>query len=447
MINKILSNVESFIQAHGMLDKDRPVLIGLSGGADSTALLDILCSLDYKCIAVHCNFKLRGDESIRDYEFSRMTAQNYGVEFHSVEFDTVDYAQSNGISIEMACRDLRYIWFDALIDDLKAQAIAVAHHKDDSVETLFLNLTRGTGITGLTGIRAVNGRVVRPMLNLTREEIELYLKKKRVEFIIDSSNKQDIYKRNKIRLNILPQLKQLNPSVTESITRTIANLQETEKIYRESIDNAKCKTLLKEDDQTKINIKELLNYISPQTLLFEILKDFNISGDLQKEIFDSLTGISGKQFFTNEYRILKDREYLIITDNDSDNCLINSVLIEKDVEELSYPVKLSLKIFDSIKGFSIPRDKNVACFDADKIIWPLVLRSYKIGDSFIPLGMNNYKKVSDFFSDNKVSIIDKEKALVLESDDKIIWLIGYRNDNRFRISDKTQRVLMISIQD
>ena len=347
----------------------------------------------------------------------------------------------------MACRDLRYIWFDALIDDLKAQAIAVAHHKDDSVETLFLNLTRGTGIIGLTGIRAVNGRVVRPMLNLTREEIELYLKKKRVEFIIDSSNKQDIYKRNKIRLNILPQLKQLNPSVTESITRTIANLQETEKIYRESIDNAKCKTLLKEDDQTKINIKELLNYISPQTLLFEILKDFNISGDLQKEIFDSLTGISGKQFFTNEYRILKDREYLIITDNDSDNCLINSVLIEKDVEELSYPVKLSLKIFDSIKGFSIPRDKNVACFDADKIIWPLVLRSYKIGDSFIPLGMNNYKKVSDFFSDNKVSIIDKEKALVLESDDKIIWLIGYRNDNRFRISDKTQRVLMISIQD
>ena len=196
-----------------MLQKDSPVLIGLSGGADSTALLDILRNLGYTCIAVHCNFKLRGDESIRDYEFAKMIALSYNIKFKSVDFDTVEYAKKFGISIEMACRELRYKWFDNIMSELGAQAIAVAHHKDDSIETFFLNLSRGTGITGLTGIKAINGKVVRPLLNISREEIEQYLKLKKIEYITDSTNKQDIYKRNKIRLNVMPLLKQDRKSV------------------------------------------------------------------------------------------------------------------------------------------------------------------------------------------------------------------------------------------
>ncbi|MEG1904511.1 MAG: tRNA lysidine(34) synthetase TilS, partial [Bacteroidales bacterium] len=254
---RLLNKVEHFIKETAMLDKETPVLIGFSGGADSMALLDVLITLGYKCIAAHCNFHLRGDESVRDHEFARMTAREYGIPFKEIEFETTEYAAEKGISIEMACRELRYEWFEELLQVTEAQSIAIAHHQDDSVETFFLNLLRGTGIAGLTGINAINGNVVRPLSVVSRREIEDYLAVRNIDFITDSTNKEDIYLRNKIRLQLLPMLRDINPNANESILRTMGYLRETDKIYRHAIHEIRNKIVRIADEDVLISIAGL----------------------------------------------------------------------------------------------------------------------------------------------------------------------------------------------
>ncbi|MEG1585535.1 MAG: tRNA lysidine(34) synthetase TilS [Bacteroidales bacterium] len=441
----LLNKVASFIREKEMLNKDIPVLVGFSGGADSTALLDVLVTLGYKCIAAHCNFHLRGSESIRDHEFARMTAREYGIPFKEIEFMTTEYAQSKGISIEMACRELRYEWFEELLQETGAQAIAIAHHLDDSIETFFLNLLRGTGIAGLTGINSINGNVVRPFSKVYRKDIENYLSARSIDFITDSSNKEDIYQRNKIRLQLIPLLREITPSACEAIVKTMDNLHETEKIYAHTIHQLKNKIVVNDGDDVLISIENLQKTIAPKSVLFELLREYDVSGAMIDDIWNCLDGISGKQFFAGDYRIIKDREYLIISPRETADSFTHTV-IPKGVEAIQKPVAMRFELLDYFPGFVIPKDSQTACFDADKIHYPLILRKWEQVDKFVPFGMRGMKKVSDYFSDHKFSLAEKERTWLLCSDDQVIWIVGERSDNRFRITSATKKVLLVSLQ-
>ena len=273
----LVQQIERFIENERLLDRSLPVIVGVSGGADSVALLHILNRLGYSCIACHCNFNLRGDESLRDFEFTRRIAEEWGIPFETVSFDTLDYARTNGLSVEMACRRLRYDWFEERRKKYGAQAIAVAHHRDDSAETLLLNLIRGTGIAGLTSMRPRNGFVVRPLLPVTRKDIEAYLSGEGLDYVVDHTNLEPVYVRNKIRLQVLPLLRTINPSVDTAIYSSMQNLREVDRVYRAAIEQQKKELLRYEDNCIHIPIVGLLALPSPKAFLFELLSPCGFS--------------------------------------------------------------------------------------------------------------------------------------------------------------------------
>lgn len=443
-LSEITLHVKQFIDSRIHLDKTMPVLIGLSGGADSVALSDILVTLGYRCIACHCNFQLRGKEAERDMLFAKDMALMLKIPFRSVRFDTEMYASQKHISIEMACRKLRYEWFEEQRRKIGARAIAIAHHRDDSVETVLLNLIRGTGISGLTGIHPVNGYIVRPLLCLSRKDIESYLSLRELPYVTDRTNKEDIYVRNKIRLQVLPLLESINPSVYETIERTASNLYETEQLYRSAISSFIDKITEQKDDELYIDISKLLDSPAPRTLLFEILKPFGFLPIQLNEVLKMASGISGKYILSGTHILLKDRDLFIVKEKTvyKDDVTV----ISENVLEISYPVRLKIFRVNRTSEYKIPRDTNVAVFDADKIKFPLTVRHWKEGDRFIPFGMKGSRKLSDYFRDKKFTLYQKQEVYVLLSKDEIIWIIGERTSDKFRVDGKTTRVLEIKCE-
>jgi tRNA(Ile)-lysidine synthase len=400
--------------------------VALSGGADSVALLRLLLHLGYTCEAAHCNFHLRGAESDRDEEFVRCLCREQETVLHTVHFDTEKEAKERHISIEMAARELRYDWFEEVRKECGASVIAVAHHRDDSVETFLLNLIRGTGINGLRGIQPRNGKIVRPLLCLDRKEITDYLDSLGQSYVTDSTNLQDEYTRNKIRLNLLPMMQEINPAVKESILKTAEHLEDAASIYKRGIEEAKKRILTPEG----ICIRALLQETAPETVLFEILYPLGFNAAQVKDIYRALNGQPGKVFASTCRRVVKDRELLLI----------------EPLQEATKP-KLTMKEYEHTPGFVIPRDKNTACFDADKLQHPLSLRLFRQGDTFVPFGMKGRKKVSDYLTDRKFSLLRKERQWILCCGDDIIWLVGERADNRFRVDEGTKKVLIVVIND
>ena len=370
--------------------------------------------------------RLRGAESDRDEAFVRQLCVKQQVSLHTVHFDTARTAEERHISIEMAARELRYGWFEEIRQKINADAIAVAHHQDDSVETLLLNLIRGTGINGLRGIRPKNGHIVRPLLCLERKEIISYLNRIGQDYVTDSTNLQDEYTRNKIRLNLLPMMQEIDPSVKESILKTAEHLDDAASIYNIGIEEAKLRVKTPEG----ISIGALRQEAAPETVLFEILHPLGFNAAQVRDICRTLDGQPGKVFATPGWRGIKDR---------------GSLLIEP-VHEAVKPL-LEMKEHPYAPDFMIPRDKATACFDADKLQHPLSLRLCRQGDSFVPFGMKGRKKVSDYLTDRKFSLLRKERQWVLCCGDDIIWLVGERVDNRFRIDEKTRKVLVVSTID
>ena len=415
--------VAQYINRKQLLQPTDKVLVALSGGADSVALLRLLQASGYDCEAAHCNFHLRGAESDRDEAFVRQLCVKQQVPLHTVHFDTARTAEERHISIEMAARELRYGWFEEIRQKINADAIAVAHHQDDSVETLLLNLIRGTGINGLRGIRPKNGHIVRPLLCLERKEIISYLNRIGQDYVTDSTNLQDEYTRNKIRLNLLPMMQEINPSVKESILKTAEHLDDAASIYNIGIEEAKLRVKTSEG----ISINALKQEAASETVLFEILHPLGFNAAQVRDICRTLDGQPGKVFATPGWRVIKDR---------------GSLLIEP-VQEAVKPL-LEIKEHPYTPDFMIPRDKATACFDADKLQHPLSLRLCRQGDSFVPFGMKGRKKVSDYLTDRKFSLLRKERQWVLCCGDDIIWLVGERADNRFRIDEKTRKVLVVS---
>lgn len=426
--------VAQYIAQEGLFTPKDKILVALSGGADSVALLRLLLDMGYACEAAHCNFHLRGDESDRDEIFVRELCRQQGVSLHIRHFQTTEEATKRHISIEMAARELRYAWFEELRKETDASVVAVAHHKDDSVETLLLNLIRGTGINGLLGIRPKNGNIVRPLLCLDRKEITEYLQEIGQPYVTDSTNLQDEYTRNKIRLNLLPLMQEINPSVKESLLSTADHLNEAALLYKKGVEEGKQKVQTTQG----ILIDTLLQEPAPETLLFEILHPLGFNGAQVKDIFASLNGQPGKIFLSKEWRAIKDRELVLIEPIRS---LDTSATFSPDAPTL--PFRLIVEEREITEDFTIPRNRNIVCFDADKLEQPLTVRRIRQGDSFIPFGMTGRKKVSDYLTDRKFSVARKEEQWVLCCGERIAWLIGERADNRFRIDENSSKAIII----
>lgn len=432
--------VRAYIDKYQLLTAGKPVLVGVSGGADSIALLTVLVELGYSCIVGHCNFHLRGEESMRDEHFTETYARKLGLPFVKVDFNTRDYAAEHHLSVEMAARELRYAWFEEMRCVHDAQAIAVAHHRDDNVETVLMNLIRGSGIRGMSGIRPKNGFVIRPLLPVTRQEILQWLAERQLEYVTDSTNLSATYTRNFIRLRVLPLLETINPSVRTAINRTAEHLAETESLFAYVMADARKRVF---EAENRLSIKALMQYPSPKTVLFELLKVFHFTPSSVDEIFLSLTKESGKLFFSSSHRLVKDRD-----------CLLLSPLAaagEKEVyfltgEEGSWsgPIDLAFSRIVRIEELHIQKDKDIAYFDLDKLKFPLVLRHWQQGDWFVPFGMQGRKKLSDYFSDKKFSRLEKEQVWLLCSGDEVIWIVGERSDNRFRVECATKRCLVVN---
>lgn len=433
--------IQQYIIQHQLLSGEKPVVVGISGGADSVALLHILVSLGYKCIAAHCNFNLRGDESFRDEQFTIDFTKRLQVPLCKISFETNKYAQENRLSVEMAARELRYSWFEELLHTYDAEAVAVAHHRDDSVETLLINLTRGSGIAGLTGIKPKNGKVVRPLLCVSREDIFSYIEENGLEYVTDSSNSSDIYTRNFIRLKVIPLLEEINPSVKASLARTANHLYDASLIYNHSIEEARRVII----QNNRLSISALLSFPAPATILYEMLKPYGFSRTVCESIFTVLEKDSGKIFYSSTHRLLKDRSDLLIDVlSGEDN---RAYLINLEDDNVDLPVELKPEIVVIKEDYQIEKDKKFAYFDFDKLSFPLVLRHWQEGDWFVPFGMKGKKKISDYFSDKKFSLFDKEKTWLLCSGQDVIWIVGERTDNRYRIEKTTKRVLKLKFID
>ena len=431
--------VRAYIEKYQLLTENRPVLVGVSGGADSIALLTILVELGYSCIAAHCNFHLRGEESLRDERFTKEYVEKLQIPFVKIDFETEQYAAENHLSIEMAARELRYRWFEEQRVHRGAQAIAVAHHRDDNVETFLMNLIRGTGIRGLSGIQPKNGFVVRPMLAVSREEIQNWFAKRNLSYVTDSTNLSDAYTRNFIRLRILPLLEEVNPSVKKAIARTSEHLAATEVIYLQVIEEARKEVF---DSENRLSIAALMKYPAPNSVLYELLKVYGFSRSVVEDIYSSLTKESGKVFFSSSFRLIKDRDYLLFSPLVKEE--IQEYILNGDEKEWIGPIELSFESVVITTDFQIRKEKNIAYFDADKLTFPLTLRKWQEGDWFIPFGMKGRKKLSDYFSDRKFSRLEKEQTWLLCSGDTIIWIVGERSDNRFCLDKMTKRALVVN---
>ncbi len=436
---------DAFISENNLFCKTDRILIAISGGLDSVVLATLMKNSKYDVTLAHCNFHLREEESNRDEEFVRNWAKENNIKLFVKEFDTYQYMKDNKLSLEMAARDLRYEWFNSLMQEHDFTYLATAHHLDDSIETFFINLLRGTGIAGLHGIQVKNDKIVRPLLFATREEITEYAKKNNISHVEDSTNAETKFTRNKIRHNLFPILKEINPNFEIALKKDIEYLKDTETIFRKEIEKAKQEIIETDNELIKLNIFKLKALNPIKIYLYEIISEYGFNETNTIDILSCLDETSGKQFFSKTHRLIKDREYIFINKikNNSTN---EFFLINQEQGSLIHPLKMQIEILKDLKFVNISKEKNIAMLDADLVKFPLILRKWRQGDSFVPFGMRKEKKLSDYFTANKYSLLDKENQWILCSEEKIIWLIGERIDDRFRISNATKNILKIELE-
>ncbi|HSO86709.1 MAG TPA: tRNA lysidine(34) synthetase TilS [Draconibacterium sp.] len=439
MLDRFLENIIT----KKLFEPKQKVLLAVSGGIDSMVMLYLFEKSGFDYGIVHCNFQLRGEESDKDEDFVKTQVLIHGVPSYFRRFDTEEYAQINGISIEMAARDLRYEYFEKIRVEHNYDFIATAHHSDDLIETFFLNLSRKTGIKGLTGIKDKSGKIIRPLLFASREEIELFAAKNYIEFREDSTNSEVVYQRNFLRHKILPLFSKLNPSFKKNVIASIENLKDAEVVYSGYFEAAKQKVVEFDKDSQIIDIQYLRKSKYPKLLLLEILSEYNFNPAVVDEVFQSLEGEPGKQFYSKTHRLVKDREKLFVSEiAESENRIF--YIDDRDIE-LFAPFKVNIEKLPG-EDFKIRKEKNIACLDFEKLEFPLLIRKWQQGDYFQPLGMTGFKKVSDFLIDEKIPVHEKENTWLLCSGNKVVWIMGHRIDNRFKVTPKTGKVIKFEIR-
>ncbi|WP_321290043.1 tRNA lysidine(34) synthetase TilS [uncultured Sunxiuqinia sp.] len=437
----MLKNLKNYIVAEGLLASDSKLILAVSGGCDSMVMLDLFRQIEHDFVVAHCNFNLRGAESDNDEIFLRDYCGEHGLELYVKTFETREFALQEGISIEMAAREMRYQWFYELIDSLKYDFLLTAHHQDDLVETILINLSRGTGIRGLSGIHPKKGRLVRPLLFASREQIREYAQTNQVPFREDSSNKELVHLRNLVRHQIIPLLEQINPAFKLNASKTAGILKQTEQVYQAKIDEEKASFIRWEGINLHLNIAYLQQSSFAESVLFEVLHPFGFNADQILEISQSSHAEAGKIFYSETHRLVKDREVFILTPRAEDQQ--QRFYIEKDCPSIAVPFEMQFSKLEKDEQFQFSREKNIADLDFDKLDFPLMLKKWEQGEYFQPLGMTGFKKLSDFFIDEKFSIPEKENTWMLYSGGKVVWVVGHRIDNRFKISKNTNTVYRI----
>ncbi len=434
------SKIERYIKKYNLLKANDLYIIALSGGADSVALLLLLKNAHFNVHAAHCNFHLRGAESDRDEAFCVELCQQLGVELHRAHFDTREYAELHKVSIEMAARELRYRWFEQLRQDIGAAGICVAHHRDDSVETVLLNLVRGTGLRGLTGIQPRNGHILRPLLCVSRAEIEAFLKEEGQKYVTDSTNLEADVQRNIIRLEVLPLLRKLNPAVAENIQRTAENASEAQTVLDVVVDGYKnCNSL---------EIRELEKYGSSEYVIYEWLKKYGFNGSQVRQILEADTG--GIVSSSTGYDVLKDRGRLIVEKGDVTFQGQRNVISRPSKrivvpEEGTYVLDENTRFSVRKKPVYVSKESNIATLDAAKVRFPLTVRRVEDGDWMVPYGMKGRKLLSDLMTDLKMNVFEKRRQLlVVDAQGVIVWAVGLRTDHRVAVGNQTKTVLEIS---
>lgn len=430
--------IQQFIDSHQLLRREDTHLVGVSGGADSICLLMVLKSLGYKVEAVHCNFKLRGEESDRDEQFVADVCQKNSIALHLVHFDTLLYAKTHKVSIEMAARQLRYDYFETLRNDLGASSICVAHHKDDSVETILMNLVRGTGINGLTGIKPRNGHIVRPLLCVSREEIEAWLKTEGQQFITDSSNLVPDVTRNKIRLEVIPALKHISTSASDNILTTARRVNEALLVY----DNAIKTALSRIETGGRIDIALLMAQPSPESMLFEWLSPMRFSPATIEAIAQALPVLTSGRLWHSPTHTLTVNQGQLVAGMRTHEQLRPLRMPEAGTYVYAHNERFSISCHE---GKVILKERDTACLDASKAEFPLTVRPCQPGDRFCPFGMRGSKSVSDYLTDRKFSRLEKDRQLVVtDARGNIVWLVDQRPDNRYSVSDGTTNTIIIA---
>ncbi|MDN3641480.1 tRNA lysidine(34) synthetase TilS [Lutimonas halocynthiae] len=427
--------------------RSKKLLLAVSGGIDSMVLYDLLIKLDYDLSLAHCNFNLRGDASDKDEAFIKSEAKKTQSHLHLINFDTIAYAQKEKTSIQMAARALRYNWFDDVLKEGGYDFLLTAHHADDNVETFMINLSRGTGLEGLTGIPEKTRNIRRPLLPFSKDDIHIYAKDQQIKWREDLSNEDNKYLRNKIRNELVPILKEINPSFLHSFNTTINNLQGTKEIVNDSIKQIHKSVVEKNEDNSIItfNINALLKFSDKPSYLYEI---FNPYGFQQiEDIITLLSGQSGKQVLSKTHRLVKHREQLLLSQVQTKNMAATIHQVD-ETDKLFQLNDISIHFEDltstNFEGLNYSTD--TAHFDKNLLTYPLYVRKWEKGDYFYPIGMKGKKKLSKFFKDEKYSLLQKENIWLLCSGSDVIWVIGKRMDDRYKITDKTIHIIKATVQ-
>jgi len=437
----MLDRFLEFIKKHALIEESDRLLLAVSGGVDSMVLLHLFSQADYRFSVAHCNFQLRGEQADLDEELVESAAEELDVPFHSIRFETKEYAHNNGISTQMAARDLRFEWFHQLCEEFGYNKIVLAHHRDDSIETFFLNLTRGTSLRGLRGIQAQNDRLIRPLLPFSKEELLSYAHDNGVVWREDASNQENYYKRNLIRHELLPVLKKLNPDFEKVMTENLEKLEYSFQTSQKQYDQIFSEAITIDGDKFLAKIQTLTESCENPYDLYEVLRNFSVNYDTAKSLYRAIHECAvGKIFKSEKYDLLLDREALIITTNNSSTLKNEITIVDSDDELLEVGEKrYHVSILNS-SDWHLDKDPINGAFDFDKLQFPLTIRPWQEGDSFQPLGMQGSKLVSDLLIDLKVPLTEKTRVTVLLSNEEIVWVMGYRISEKFKVTSSTTKV-------
>ncbi len=438
----MLAELQTFVNQNQLFKPQNSILIAVSGGIDSVVLCYLFSMANWKFGVAHCNFQLRGRAADEDEQFVQQLAKELSTPFYNIQFDTQKIAEAQKASIQLVARELRYDWLEQIRVEQAYDYIATAHHLNDSIETGIYNFAKGTGIRGLTGIPIKNNRIIRPLHFATKQEIQKFAKENNIEYRMDSSNADAKYNRNKIRHFVIPALQTINPNLEYTAKKTFQNLQATTEIFDWAIEQMKQQSSQIVGETKTINLKKISDFPYPTTVLYEIIKDYNFNADQAQQILESQA--TGKQFFSDTHEALINRHLLMIRPKVENVASI--YWINTDTNYLSIG-EAELLIKKTPVPSAFLADNNWAVLDYDTLKFPLILRRWKAGDHFQPLGMRGKKqKIQDFFSNNKVSRFAKEKVWILESNGEICWIIGHRIDERFKITATTQQCLTLHYQ-
>ncbi len=438
-----VKNFTDFIDQNSLFDGQSKILAAVSGGMDSVLMVHLLKSAGYNFGIAHCNFQLRGDESTGDEQFCRQLAQQLDVPFHTTSFDTLTFAGDNKVSTQMAARTLRYQWFEKVREQADYSVIALAHHQNDAIETILLNLTRGTGIAGLHGILPKNGLLVRPLLFLGRDDIQRLIQSLQIPYREDSSNSSTKYARNKIRLDVIPKLKELNPALERTFENNLQHFRELEMLLNLRVAELQQKVVVVDENESHVLLKEIIDLEPKRLLLFNLLQPYAFNETGIDDLISALDKHSGRVFESENFRLILDRERIILIKKDAGRQ--QEVLVNIHDREVDYG-RYKLNILHDDSPLIVKNNPMAVSIDAGLLIYPLTLRPWQQGDSFVPLGMKGRKKVSDFFIGEKVPLHQKEQIpLLVNGNGDITWLGGYRLADNYKVTKDTKKVVIFEL--